>query len=211
MCLERSKPRLCAHKTGDGSGGPAKSPICVSLCNGDILQIFINVNLSLLWFSQEQICWVAFLWARVGIYPGVNGPSAWNAGRSELCPQSEMKQDSTCWTRTFQELWDLPLGSTLCAQWFELTELRSNVSAFTVSSWKRRFLPDRTEQQKGTQRFLWLLSSFNIILWTAVIAVSNRSHCLLLCFYLSDSKPKLKVKLACLTYFILCKRTPSNI
>lgn len=86
----------------------------------------------------------------------------------------------------------------------------SNISSFPVSPWTRRFLSDRTQQQKGTQRFLWLLSSFNIILWTVVVAVSNRSHCLLFCFYLSDSKPKLKVKLACLTYFILCKRTAYN-
>lgn len=45
--------------------------------------------------------------------------------RSELCPQSEMKKDFTCLTNTFQESWDLILGSTLCLQWFEWTELRS--------------------------------------------------------------------------------------
>lgn len=86
----------------------------------------------------------------------------------------------------------------------------SNISAFSVFPWKGRFLSDRTQQQKGTQRFLWLLSSFNIILWTVAITVSNHSHCLLLCFYLSDAKPKLKEKLTCLTCFILCKRTAYN-
>lgn len=86
----------------------------------------------------------------------------------------------------------------------------SNISAFSVSPWKRRFLSDRAQQQKRTQRFLWVLSSFNIISWTVVIAASNHSHCLLLCFYLSDAKPKLKVKLTYLTCFILCKRTAYN-
>lgn len=75
---------------------------------------------------------------------------------------------------------------------------------------KRRFLSDRAQQQKGAQRFLWILSSFNMILWTVVIAVANHSHCFLLCFYLPDTKPKLKEKLTCLTCFILCKRTAYN-
>lgn len=149
MCLERSKPRLCAHKTGEGSG----APICVSLWNGDILQIFINVNLSLLWFSQEQICRVAFLWARVGIYPGVNGPSAWNAGRSELCPQSEMKQDSTCSTRTFQELWDLPLGRTLCVLWVVWVKRAQNCTNAEQGSGSRPW--SRLCRGLVTPRFQW--------------------------------------------------------